>query len=462
MKAVYTLEYLRPLIPESMRLDFHSESRSLSLNDQSFPRYLKRLFATPSDWAETKDATSYDCTFEAAADRDDWFWRSTENDPRPVNVKGKTWFRTYVAGMTAKKTVDHAHHAPEWDQLAEAGPLYFSSSSLGKLDYASIRPLPVFPSAHTAPQPRLRERLQTSSHISMSERRASTRWMSTYHHSPDSRSPSSTFSTLSSVPSIPFSSAPSELTQATPTPLTPFNPMRPRESEGHDQQTSLPVPEPTSVQPPPLDLNHLPEEYFANDGIVPVFSQWHPGACWPNVRCIHHTRPAPDVSSALDRSPDIALTTLPPTEPPQPSDFSRPHHRPHDAQSETGTTGRAVEAGRTREGEVLSDIDKDLPPLPRALPNPGIFHVFSLPPSVPLLGTGDSRCNRERGELGRGGTHDISGRHCQQHQPSERYHHLSVMPLWTGTDRQCFFWEEVGAWLEDVDDARLHASTIES
>jgi len=32
----------------------------------------------------------------------------------------------------------------------------------------------------------------------------------------------------------------------------------------------------------------LGEEYYANDGIVPLFSQWHPGECSPS-RCLHHS-----------------------------------------------------------------------------------------------------------------------------------------------------------------------------
>lgn len=428
MKAVYTLGLL---IPESTRLDPHSELRSLSLNDQSFCQYLKRLFK-PNGWAESKDTASYDCTFEAAADRDNRFWRTTENDASPVNVKGKTWIRTYVASMTARKTADQTHHAPEWDQLMEAGPLYFSSSSLGKLNFASIRPLPVFPSARTTSQPTL------------GERRALTRQTSPHHDPLYSPSPSPTPSTLSSGPSAPSSSSPFELTEATPTPLTPYDPTLPSESTGHDQR---------SPQPPLLDLDHLPEEYFANDGIVPVFSQWHPGACWPGVRCIHHTRPEPDarVPSGLDRSPDIIpLTALPPTEPPQPSDVSRSRRRPYE-----GTTGR------TREGEVVSDIDKELPQLPHILPTPGIFHVFSLPPSAPPLNIRDSGSSGRGREPEHGGSDEMSRYPRQRLQTSERHHHLSVMPLWTGTDRQRLFWEEVGAWLEDVDSARLGASAIE-
>ena len=429
------LEYLGPLIPDCIRPDFHSESRPLPFNDQSFFQFLARLLARPCDWAESKDATPYDCTFEAAADRDSRFWRSTENsdDMRPANVQGKTWFRTYVASMTVK-IAEHVHHAPEWDQLAEAGPLYFSSSSLGKFDYASIRPLPVFPSSYPAPQ-------RTHSRVSRSERRASTRRMSSYYDSPDSRSPSPTFSTLSSVPSIPSSSD-----EAVPTPRTPYDPTRPGGSGDLYPRTS-------QSTLPPLDLKNLPDEYFANDGVVPVFSQWHPGACWPGVRCIHHTRPTPGdrtASQALDRSPDIVLTTLPPAEPPIPSDFSRPRHSHDEARREAAAARRAPPGG-TSEWEVLSDVDKDLPPLPRTLPKPGIFHVFSFPPTVspPPPATNG---NREGRESRHDGTHERRRR--EQHPPPERHHHLSVMPLWTGTDRQRLFWEEVGAWLGDVDDAR--------
>ncbi|KAI0052547.1 alpha/beta-hydrolase [Auriscalpium vulgare] len=64
----------------------------------------------------------------------------------------------------------------------------------------------------------------------------------------------------------------------------------------------FPRPDDSSTMPPPFpsrererDLEsdipaaRLTEEYWANDGVVPVFSQWHPLEC-RSTRCHHHTK----------------------------------------------------------------------------------------------------------------------------------------------------------------------------
>ncbi|KAG8898638.1 hypothetical protein FRB99_007248, partial [Tulasnella sp. 403] len=107
----------------------------------------------------------------------------------------------------------------------------------------------------------------------------------------------------------------------------------------------------------------LPEEYRANDGIVPVFSQWHPGKCSPR-HCIHYA------------SPNTATPVIVPSDTPLHSPLKKDRH-----------------------------------------PEPGIYHVHSLPSS----------------------THT---------------HHTSVVPFWAGTDCQKTFWVELGHWLRDVEIAR--------
>ena len=48
-------------------------------------------------------------------------------------------------------------------------------------------------------------------------------------------------------------------------------------------------------------------EYFANDGVVPIFSQWHPGNCSPS-RCKHcSTLNSPSASPPIELS-DQQLT----------------------------------------------------------------------------------------------------------------------------------------------------------
>lgn len=88
-KAVHALEYMSPFLPRVLLPDMHAESRQMTFHDQSFTEFLRRL--RQSDWAESKDATPYDCTFEAAQLRDVAFW---ESEKRSV---GRTWFRSYAA-----------------------------------------------------------------------------------------------------------------------------------------------------------------------------------------------------------------------------------------------------------------------------------------------------------------------------------------------------------------------------
>ncbi|KAF8310029.1 alpha/beta-hydrolase [Clavulina sp. PMI_390] len=262
-KFVYAIEYFSPLIPAAWKPDFHAESRALSLHEQSFSEFVRMLFAGPGDedWAQSKDATPWDCTFEAAADRDRIFWSLMPEGTSATTggkSRGRTWYRSYVSCMTeprreVSRSTAGVRHAPaSWTQALDAGFLYFSSRSLGRFDYSTIRPAPEF---------------------------------------------------------------------------------RPPIGSVVEEERRIPRPL---------------KEYFANDGVVPVFSQWHPGECWPGVRCIHHDRDVAD-------EPDIVIR---------------------------------LGEGRTK-----------------------VEHL-------------------------------------------EKHHHLSIMPLWMGTDRQRAFWRELGEWLEDVDEAR--------
>ncbi|KAF8078840.1 hypothetical protein FPV67DRAFT_81694 [Lyophyllum atratum] len=61
-KWVHLVTFFSPFIPPF--LDLHAESRSLSFREISFPAWLKQLWS--SDWAESRDATPFDVTFEAA------------------------------------------------------------------------------------------------------------------------------------------------------------------------------------------------------------------------------------------------------------------------------------------------------------------------------------------------------------------------------------------------------------
>lgn len=61
----------------------------MTFRDCSFAEFKKRL--GESDWAQSKDVTPWDCTFEASAEFEMEFWATSEMSER------KTWFRSYAS-----------------------------------------------------------------------------------------------------------------------------------------------------------------------------------------------------------------------------------------------------------------------------------------------------------------------------------------------------------------------------
>ena len=60
------------------------------MRDMSIWGLIKQLYR--SDWAETKDATPWDCTFAAAEVRDDEFERFRKQG---MSSSSRTWYRSY-------------------------------------------------------------------------------------------------------------------------------------------------------------------------------------------------------------------------------------------------------------------------------------------------------------------------------------------------------------------------------
>lgn len=85
-QAAHLIAFLSPILPRS--LDLHIESRALSFHDLSFLDLLKQLWH--SDWAQSKDATPYDVTFEAVDERE---------DIGEGKVHPKTFYRSHAAYM---------------------------------------------------------------------------------------------------------------------------------------------------------------------------------------------------------------------------------------------------------------------------------------------------------------------------------------------------------------------------
>ncbi|KAJ6520040.1 alpha/beta-hydrolase [Mycena sanguinolenta] len=236
-KWVHILSYISPLLPQVV--DFHADCRSLTYRDISFFSLLKQLWK--SDWAESKDATPYDVTFQAADER--------ESDGEGV-TEPETFYQSHVAVMTRPYSDSSRMQMPTLNHITSP-MMYICARSMGRFDYSILQPSPSF------------------------------------LHQPDD-------SVLAA-----------------------------------GSETSM------------------VEEYWANDGVVPIFSQWHPLPC-------------------------------------------RRDHCRH--------LGTACQ----QDGDPLE------------IPRPGIWYV-----------------NEE-----------------------DDAHHMSLVPLWTGTERQKRWWKKLGRWLSAVEGNR--------
>lgn len=88
-KMVHIISYLTPFLPSIF--DLHTDSRSLSFRETSFVSFLKQLWH--SDWAEGRDATPFDVTFQAAEERE----AKMEGMVCP-----RTFYRSYAATMVSQ------------------------------------------------------------------------------------------------------------------------------------------------------------------------------------------------------------------------------------------------------------------------------------------------------------------------------------------------------------------------
>ena len=85
-KGVHVISYISPLLPSLF--DMHVDARRLSYRDSSFASFLRHLWK--SEWAESRDATPYDATFEAADERE----AAGEGVVNP-----NTYYRSYCATL---------------------------------------------------------------------------------------------------------------------------------------------------------------------------------------------------------------------------------------------------------------------------------------------------------------------------------------------------------------------------
>jgi len=93
----------------------------------------------------------------------------------------------------------------------------------------------------------------------------------------------------------------------------------------------------------------LSEDYYANDGVVPIFSQYHPGECSPSY-CIHH-------SSHQDPHPDPFYFGVP-------------------SSNSSSSSSPSIESQTSRSNKNNNTIYN------KPKPKPGIWNVCYMPDST--------------------------------------------------------------------------------
>ncbi|KAG0707522.1 alpha beta-hydrolase [Suillus ampliporus] len=115
----------RPLLPAA--LDLHAESRRLSYRDASLSSLWHQL--CKSDWAQSRDATPYDVTFQAAEERE------VDGEGQPHQ---RTFYRSYIASLRHTER-DSTYR----DSIANIlSPLYISSLVMSSFNFSVLQPTP--------------------------------------------------------------------------------------------------------------------------------------------------------------------------------------------------------------------------------------------------------------------------------------------------------------------------------
>lgn len=122
-RIIHVLSYLSPLLPAA--LDLHAESRCLSYRDASLPSLWRQL--CKSDWAQSRDATPYDATFQAAEERE------VDGEGQPHQ---RTFYRSYSASLRHTER-DRSYR----DFIANIlSPLYISSLIMSSFNFSVLQP----------------------------------------------------------------------------------------------------------------------------------------------------------------------------------------------------------------------------------------------------------------------------------------------------------------------------------
>ncbi|KAJ7070827.1 alpha/beta-hydrolase [Mycena amicta] len=128
-KWVHLLSFFAPFLPAA--LDMHGDARSLTYRDISVFALIRQLWK--SDWAESRDATPFDVTFQAAEERE------TMGEGM---VEPETYYQSHVGWMTRRSSDSSSTHVPI--RLSSSPFTYISSRIVGSFEYSTLKPAPKF------------------------------------------------------------------------------------------------------------------------------------------------------------------------------------------------------------------------------------------------------------------------------------------------------------------------------
>lgn len=381
-----------------------------------------------SDWAEERDCAPWECTlWERERDSESNGWRcqlGEEGYQSESGKKVKTWYRSYSAFMTlpSDEKASPTQIESNWHKVSIKhspihlllSPLAFTSNLIGSYSYHKLDPLPTFLRDFMDSSINSSSTLsQASEALRRNEGRKLKKWEETdsaYHSNstspsilspPRSQSPSRKSSLRSRHSGINTPDLES-MEKATTTAST--SPSSPSLSYSSSTSTS----ETATSSSTTFEIPSLLESWYANDGVVPLASQFHPGACNPDT-CSHSlglplsklgsvSSEAPastptnrsQSTSVLQRASQSILKLLP-----NALNFSVPFTTAASTPTQTFT------------------------PTQKLPPKPNHWHVIHLPETS----------------------------------------HTSLAPVWNGSEKQLLFWVGFGAYIASVDEASGRVGT---
>lgn len=463
-KAVHLCSYL------GIGLDTHAEAWRLHRDQSSLTELFRQL--RKSDWAEGMDCAPWDCTL-LSREKEDWGLEtiSGEEEEEGTTKEGqaqgeeysarssrpaKTWFRSYASYMTApirapttsasplespsqsssSSTTPLPMHAPSlssWRDISNLlSPLALTSYVLGRYDYTLVDPPPLFWAGHA--------------------------------HKPQSNLPKKTSKPHLSDPALALPLMPSSSPPASQAHLLRGYPSGGESGQNGDGKEAL-------------------EVWYANDGVVPLASQFHPGPCQPGV-CIHAWGlPGPGTRSSLrvstsssglpspysDESPLPYSDTVEEIEPAL-LEEGRPNAQSRFSDGPTARSHRwglginnplaLGRLGTSAMNGIRSTLSL-LAPWGGAKPDDPHFTPWPSPHSSPLPPTPSSLSSPPSSSPPALTSANKSNTPPNLHPSPGTWHtyvlkdttHASLCPFWIGSEQQKTFWMGVGSWIMAVDEA---------